>query len=155
DVATGYRGTGPLPPLFVRRFQESGRYFRVPRTAAQFAFWDRPNLSPDMTEGLGRGWLTKSMFVLDDEAATIDELTQFRADGGGTIVDVTPVGIGRNPAELRRLAEVSRVRVVIATGWYRWMFHPPDVARRSVDQLADQMIRDIEQGVPGTGVRAG
>jgi phosphotriesterase-related protein len=155
DVPTGYHGTGPLPPLFVRHFQESGRYFRVPRTAEQLAFWDRPNLSPDMTEHLGQGWLTKSMFVLDDHAATTDELARFRQGGGGAVVDVTPVGIGRKPGRLRRLAEASGVHVVMATGWYRWMFHPPDVARRSIDQLAAEMVRDIEQGVPGTGVRAG
>jgi phosphotriesterase-related protein len=154
-VPTGYRGTGALPPLFVRHFQESGRYFRVPRTAQQLAFWDRPNLSPDMRDHLAEGWLTKSMFVLNDEAATTDELAAFRAEGGGTIVDVTPIGIGRDPAQLRRLAETSGARVVMATGWYRWMFHPPDVARRSIDELADQMVREIEQGVSGTGVRAG
>jgi len=108
-----------------------------------------------MNAGLAQGWLTKSMFVLDDEGATMDELAAFRQGGGGTIVDVTPIGIGRDPARLRRLAEASDVRVVMSAGWYRWMFHPPDVARRSVDQLAAEMVADIETGVGGTGVRAG
>ena len=94
DVSTGYRRTGPLPAAFARRFQETGRYFRVPRTPEQQAFWDQPDLTPDMNEHLGKGWLTKSMFVLDDEPTTVAELESYRSKGGGTVVDVTTLGSG-------------------------------------------------------------
>jgi len=155
DAATGYRGSGPLPAGFVRRFQESGRYFRVPRTPEQQAFWDRADLAPDMNGRLARGWLTRSMFVLDDARATLDELAAFKAAGGATVVDATTVGIGRDPERLLALAERSGVRVVMGTGWYRWPFHPPDVGQRTVDELARTMILEIEHGVGETGIRAG
>ncbi len=155
DVPTGYRGHGPLTSAFVRRFQETGRYFRMPRTAEQTAFWDAPNLEPTMLDGLGRGWLTKSQFVLDDREAAAQELEAFRTAGGGSVVDVTTIGIGRDPVVIRALSERSGVPVVMGTGWYRWMFHPPDLARRSVDDLADQMVTELTTGVGATGIRAG
>lgn len=155
DAGTGYHGRGPLPPRFSRAFQESGRYFRIPRTAEQLAFWNEPNLTGAMLDRLAAGWMTKSMFVLDDAGATRAELAAFRRAGGRTVVDVTTVGIGRDPARLRDFARQSGVQVVMGTGWYRWMFHPPAVARRSVDQLAAIMVRELTKGVGTTGIRAG
>jgi len=155
EVPTGYRRVGPLSAEFVRRFQESGRYFRVPRTPEQQAFWDRPDITADMHEQLGRGWLTNSMFVLDDEATTVAELDRYRARGGGTVVDVTTVGIGRSPERLRRLAERTGVHLVMGTGWYRWPFHPPELSRMSVEQLAGTMVREITEGVGPARIRAG
>ena len=75
--------------------------------------------------------------------------------GGNTLVDVTTVGIGRDPILIRDFARRSGVHVVMATGWYRWMFHPPEVARRSVEDLAGIMEQDMTTGVGSTGIRAG
>ena len=155
DAATGYKGRGQLTPQFIRRFQETGRYYRVPRTPESLAFWNEPNLTPAMTDRLASGWMTRSMFVLDDTAAALEELATFRRLGGNTLVDVTTVGIGRDPIRLRDLARRSGVRVVMATGWYRWMFHPPEVARRTVEDLARIMEQEITTGVGSTGIRAG
>jgi phosphotriesterase-related protein len=42
-------------------------------------------------------------------------------------------------------------------GWYRGMHYPPEarIDRRSVDDLADELVRHAEEGVDGTGVRIG
>src|SRR6187455_1901997 len=109
EAGTGYNGKGPTTPQFIRRFQETGRYYRVPRVAESLA-----------------------VFVLDDTAATLEELAIFRRLGGNTLVDVTTVGIGRDPVRIREYARQSGVHVVMATGWYRWMYHPPGVARKTV-----------------------
>lgn len=100
EVPTGYRGSGPLPPLFVRRFQETGRYYRVPRPAEEQAVWDRPDLAPVMHERLGRGWLTRSMFVLDDSVAAVAQLEAFRARWGRTATSASGRGSpgARDPA---------------------------------------------------------
>ena len=132
DAATGYKGRGQLTPQFIRRFQETGRYYRVPRTPESL-----------------------SNFVLDDTAAALEELATFRRLGGNTLVDVTTVGIGRDPIRIREFARRSGVQVVMATGWYRWMFHPPQVARMSVEDLAGIMEQEITRGVGSTGIRAG
>lgn len=93
--------------------------------------------------------------VLDDETAVIGELRQYREAGGGTVVDATPIGIGRDPLALRRISQASGVHVTMGTGWYVHRCHPPEVEEWSEDRLADLMVHEIEDGVADTGVRAG
>jgi phosphotriesterase-related protein len=93
--------------------------------------------------------------VLDDETDAIDELHRFRAAGGGTIVDATTTGIGRDPLALRRISVATGVHITMGTGWYVHECHPPEVESWTEDQLADLMVREIEAGVGDTGIRAG
>ena len=93
--------------------------------------------------------------ILDDEETAIDEVARFNAAGGGTIVDATTIGIGRDPEALRRISEATGVHVSMGTGWYVAVSHPPEIATRTEDDLAEQMVREIEVGVGETGIRAG
>lgn len=92
-----------------------------------------------------------------DEDLIADELRDFRRRGGSTLVDLTPPGVGRDPERLRRLSAASRLQIVMGTGWYREAYYPPEalIDRRSVDDLAGEMIREFDEGVAGTGVRPG
>jgi phosphotriesterase-related protein len=83
---------------------------------------------------------------LDDEAVAIDEVRRYAAAGGGTIVDTTPIGVGRDPAALRRISEATGVHVTMGTGFYVEACQPPEVERLSEDALADLMVREIEEG---------
>ena len=47
------------------------------------------------------------------------------------------------------------MNVIMGAGWYREQVYPDDIARLSVDGLAEVLVRDILEGVDGTGVRAG
>jgi predicted metal-dependent phosphotriesterase family hydrolase len=92
-----------------------------------------------------------------DDALIIPELTAYRAAGGGTLVDLTLPGVGRDPLRLRRYAEASGLHVVMGTGWYRTAYYPVEalIDRRSVDDLADELVGEIEGGADGTDVRPG
>jgi predicted metal-dependent phosphotriesterase family hydrolase len=92
-----------------------------------------------------------------DEDLIAAELAPFRAAGGTCVVDVTLPGIGRDPAWLRRISLRSGLLVVMGTGWYREPYYPPEalVDRRSVDELADVMVREFHDGVPGSENEAG
>jgi phosphotriesterase-related protein len=87
-----------------------------------------------------------------DEDLIAVELGRYRDAGGTCLVDVTLPGIGRDPRWLRRIAKRTGLHVVMGTGWYREPYYPPEVAvdRRSVGELADIMIREFEDGVPGS-----
>jgi phosphotriesterase-related protein len=93
--------------------------------------------------------------VFDDFDMMLDEVAEFRRAGGGTIVEVTSLGIGRDPASLLRMARESGLNIVMGAGWYTPTFHPLDMDERTVDDLADEIVRDIVEGADGTGVRAG
>lgn len=73
--------------------------------------------------------------------------------GVRTLVDLTPVNLGRDIDVIRRVAERSGAQVIAATGFY-W-HEEPWMEAWPVEKLADYLIRDIEQGIEGTDARAG
>jgi phosphotriesterase-related protein len=92
-----------------------------------------------------------------DRAVILDELATFRAAGGGAIVDLTLPGVGRDPTWLADIAAGSGLHVVMGCGWYREAYYPAEtrIDRRSVDDLADELVAEAVEGVAGTGVRPG
>ena len=92
-----------------------------------------------------------------DEAVIVDELAKFAAAGGSAIVDLTLPGVGRDPLWLAGLARATGLHVVMGSGWYRDAYYPAEalVDRRSVDDLADEIVREATEGVGDTGVRTG
>jgi predicted metal-dependent phosphotriesterase family hydrolase len=94
---------------------------------------------------------------VDDEDTLADELADFVAAGGHTLVDLTLPGMGRDVAAVARLAERVGLQAVVGTGWYREPYYPPQarVDRRSVASLADEMVHEITVGIDDSGIRAG
>jgi phosphotriesterase-related protein len=90
-----------------------------------------------------------------DEVTAIEEIEHFRREGGGTVVDVTPAGLGRDPLGLRRIAQATELHVIMGAGYYTDRTLPADVARRGEDAIAREIAREITDGVGSTGVRAG
>jgi phosphotriesterase-related protein len=92
-----------------------------------------------------------------DEPVILAELARFREAGGSGLVDVTLPGVGRDPVWLRGLAEASGLHIVMGGGWYRTAYYPPEarIERRSVDDLADELVREFTDGVGESGVRPG
>ena len=97
----------------------------------------------------------KANFRLDDVDVAAAEALAFKREGGATIVDVSPPGIGRDPRGLRAIAAQSGVQVVTCTGFYLARSHPAHVAPASVEALADEMIGEIREGIGDTGIRPG
>ncbi|HLY35379.1 MAG TPA: phosphotriesterase-related protein [Candidatus Limnocylindria bacterium] len=128
--------TGPIPPERIG--------FTLPHEHTSC----RPELAPTRSE------LTD--FTFDAELMT-GELHDFRRRGGSCVVDLTSVGLGRDPVWLRNLATRSGVYLVMGAGWYRESFYPPEagIDRRTVDELADTIVAEFEHGVDGTGIRPG
>ena len=92
-----------------------------------------------------------------DEPVILEELAAFKEAGGGALVDLTLDGVGRDPAWLAGLARASGLHIVMGSGWYRGAHYPAEtlVDRRSVDSLADEIVRDAIEGVGQIGIRAG
>jgi len=92
-----------------------------------------------------------------DELTVSEELRDFRRRGGRTLVDLTLPGIGRDPERLRRLASHTGLQIVMGCGWYRAPYYPAEagIDRRTVDDLADELVAEFEHGVGETGVRPG
>jgi phosphotriesterase-related protein len=100
---------------------------------------------------------SRDNLVLNDEDLTISELSLFKKFGGKTIVDATPINLGRNPEGLRSLSEKTGVNIVMGTGYYIEQSYTPDMQmdERSESKIAQTLIEDIVHGADGTAVRAG
>jgi len=112
----------------------------------------------------------------------LDDLARFTAAGGTMIWDVTngelsnhaaPIDLDRDPADERQnpltgsrsvanvlaTREISRaagVSIVLGTGHYFDAYLDPDWwDRHSVDAIAEHLVADLTEEIPGTGVRAG
>jgi phosphotriesterase-related protein len=95
--------------------------------------------------------------VFNDEDVIASELDAFKQLGGTCVVDLTNRGLGRDPERLRRLAERTELAIVMGAGWYRGRINTPEsfIDRRTVDDLANELIAEFTDGVGSTGIRPG
>jgi phosphotriesterase-related protein len=93
--------------------------------------------------------------VLNEIPLAIHEIEFFKAVGGKTVVDVTNRILGQDPSALVTIAQATGLNIVMGCGWYREPFYDDSVYLRTTNQIADEMVRDIEEGVDGTSIRAG
>ncbi len=93
--------------------------------------------------------------VLDDEGLQSKELSFFKAQGGGAVVDLTVPGLGRDPLALMRISSAVGLHIVAPTGFYVAKSHPSFVKEKNVDDLSDLMEQELTQGIGDTGVKAG
>ena len=98
---------------------------------------------------------SRDNMVLSDPQLAIREAALFKQAGGQTLVDVTTTEIGRDPAKLRYIAEKTGLHIVMGSGYYHALLHPPGMDEKSEDDILAEIVRDITQGVDGTGIRAG
>lgn len=93
--------------------------------------------------------------MLNDEELAVSEVDMFAKAGGRTFVDVTLGHIGRDEEFLKRLSDETGLHVVAATGFYTADAHPGRVASMTVEELADEMVAELTEGIDGTGIKAG
>ncbi len=87
--------------------------------------------------------------ILDDPDAATAELRAFRAAGGGTLIEVTPAGYGRDLSGLAALSRSTGVRIVGATGLHKDQWSATFTARLDVDGLSEVFTRELRHGVDG------
>jgi len=100
-------------------------------------------------------YAVRDNLLLDDVALAAREAMHFRRAGGRTIVDCTCRGIGRNPAGLRDIARRTGLNVVAGCGYYTQDTHPPAMPGWPAERIADEMVRELTDGIGDSGVRAG
>jgi phosphotriesterase-related protein len=93
--------------------------------------------------------------VQDDLESAVAEVAAFGAAGGGTLVDVTTVGIAPNPLGLAEVSRRTGVHIVAGTGYYIGSSYAELVGDASIESLADGLRHELRAGMAGTAVRAG
>ncbi len=125
---------------------------------------------------LGRTLMHEHIFVLSPEiekssaewdesaeqARAVSKLRELKAAGIDTLVDLTVVGLGRYIPRIASIAEqVPEINVVVATGVYTYNevpmyfhFRGPGTILGGPEPMVDLFVREIEEGIGETRVRA-
>ncbi len=119
-----------------------------------FPYWDLP-ITMDILGAVRRGAPNKENFSLNDEKIAVEELALFADHGGRTVIDNTGAEPGRDPIVMRRIAQATGLNIVATTGFYKHDTHPDWIADVTIDEVADVMVRDLDEGIGDTGIRAG
>jgi phosphotriesterase-related protein len=95
------------------------------------------------------------------EADAVKRLNELKARGVDTIVDLTVIGLGRYIPRIARVAAATELNIVVATGLYTYndvpfYFHyvGPGAPLDGPEIMTDMFVRDIEQGIADTGIKA-
>lgn len=94
--------------------------------------------------------------LVDLEESATKAVADFRlaySEGVRTIVDVTTIDLGRDVRYLERVSRESGVQIICATGI--WLDIPRVFWNMTPDVLAPLFIREIQEGIEGTGIKAG
>ena len=80
----------------------------------------------------------------------VADLTQAHSEGVDTIVEVSPLDLGREVSLMKEVSEQSGVQFICCTGC--WLDVPRSFWGRSPEFIAALWAREIEEGIEGTGV---
>lgn len=114
-------------------------------------------LSAEIMQNFPEPWGDEDKRVTD----AIARLNELKSRGVDTIVDLTVIGLGRYIPRIQRVAAQTELNIVVATGVYTYNdvpmyfhFQGPGTELGGPEFMADMFVRDIEEGIAGTGVRA-
>ncbi|HUH75881.1 MAG TPA: hypothetical protein VLZ53_00805, partial [Devosia sp.] len=108
------------------------------------------NYRPDFFEG----------DTIRNAAARLNEL---KAAGIDTIIDLTVLGLGRHMPSLQKVSAMTDLNIIVSTGAYTFndvpapfQFYGPGLLRDTPEEpMVEHFLRDITQGIAGTGIKAG
>ncbi|KAK7863879.1 hypothetical protein R5R35_007212 [Gryllus longicercus] len=82
----------------------------------------------------------------DTHNAINKEVLTYKNAGGGTIVENTSHGLGRNVQLMKNVSEASGVNVVAGTGHYVALVQPQSVLQKSQQDLYETILKELTEG---------
>ena len=153
---------GPLEPselgitlMHEHVFCDLRARFREPAEITKRAFAHRPFETRDRWRVTANPLSNLDNLMVDNMEDAVNELLDFKKAGGRTLVDQTTRGLGRDPEAIRAVSNLTGLNIIAGTGYYVEMTHPADMPTRSEESLAEEMTREILQGVGDSGIRCG
>jgi phosphotriesterase-related protein len=115
-------------------------------------------MTTEIAQNYPEAWGDEDKRVAD----AIDRLNELKSRGVDTIVDLTVIGLGRYIPRIARVAAATDLNIVVATGLYtyndipfRFHYEGPGGMLDGPEIMTDMFVRDIEEGIADTGVKAG
>jgi phosphotriesterase-related protein len=115
-------------------------------------------MTTEVAQNYPEAWGDEDTRVAD----AIIRLNELKSRGVDTIVDLTVIGLGRYIPRIARVAAATELNIVVATGLYTYndvpfCFHylGPGAQLGGPEIMTDMFVRDIEEGIADTGIKAG
>ncbi len=83
----------------------------------------------------------------------VHEISEAKAGGIGTLIDLTTPDLGRNVRYVRDIAAATGMHIVVATGIWRDV--PRSFWERDPAETASIFIHEIQEGIEDSGIKAG
>jgi phosphotriesterase-related protein len=93
--------------------------------------------------------------VIDDEDIVTEEVMRYKYAGGRTLVDVSPISLGRTHLGVKRVAMRTGVNIVRGSGYYVGASHPPQMENWSVDEVKENIVSEHRDGIGGSDIKSG
>lgn len=91
----------------------------------------------------------------DDRALIIEEVNKMKAYGAQAVVEVTCNDMGRDVGALKEISDICGIHVIASTGYYLEPYHSRTVKESSEEELCEVFLKDIMEGMDGSGIKAG
>ena len=89
-------------------------------------------------------------FGLDDVDKAVQEMEFFIEAGGKTLVDMDPIGCGRNVPKMLEVAKRASGHIILTTGFHKGEFYDNNthwIATCTVDQITELLIAEVKEGL--------
>lgn len=107
-------------------------------------------------------FLKSGVYLASDECAVVDDMDYlvkeygfFKADGGQSVCDCSPIGVRGDVREIRRLSEKTGLKIICATGIYTMNSRPPELLGKDDEFYYQTFKRELSEGIDGTDIRPG
>jgi phosphotriesterase-related protein len=114
-------------------------------------------LSTEIQQNFPESWGEEERRIED----AIRRLNELHSHGIGSVVDLTVIGLGRYIPRIQRIAAGTPVNILVATGIYTYndlpfyfQYRGPGTILGGAEPMTEMFVKDIREGIAGTGVRA-
>ena len=129
---------------FVEPDEASEKHMARAKVSLETLWWIRYNWFGNLDD----------LMCLDVQEA-IDELIHFVRAGGQSVIEMSNIGLGRDPLALARISRAAGVNIVMGSGYYVAASLPADFDSKPQETITEEIIRDLSEGVGKTDIKAG
>ncbi len=94
-------------------------------------------------------WFNENKFL----NFSIPQLKRLKDLGINTIIDATPINLGRDVRLLKKVSQMTGINIIASTGLY--FMEEPWVCNENAEYLSEIFIKEITEGISGTNIKAG
>lgn len=94
-------------------------------------------------------------YCINDIDVAIEEIKDYANAGGDSLVDVTPITIGRDPRKIKYISEKTEINIIMSCGFYSSIMMNEEQKKMNIDDIVKIMVDEFENGFEDTGIRPG